>query len=98
MSWSFGNSPVYDKDGVRVGLREVWRRPSWPMRAPECEYHGKMKRIGWNLYRCSKGCGRSEPERLYHRLMLWWNPFLLPTERPWRRLVRVVRWAPWPEP
>ena len=86
-----GNSPVYDEAGYRMVLAPTWRRPARPFRRPEC--CGRVERIGFGLFRCTTCAMRIKPERLHHRLMLWWNPIAVKGDRPLRRLVRVVRWV-----
>lgn len=89
LSGEFGNAPVYDERGRRVWLKPSWRIPRRPFRAPIC--HRAVRRIGRNTWRCIDCAARIEPERLYHRLLLRWNPFG-PTRV--RDLFRVTRWRP----
>jgi tRNA(Ile2) C34 agmatinyltransferase TiaS len=89
---NYGNAPAYNERGERVYLREVWRRPERPFRAPTC-CRRTARRIGFNAYRCPSCAARIEPERLWHRLMLTRNPFRRGEPQPWRVLVRVVRWS-----
>lgn len=91
-TWVSGNSPVYDESGHRVWLKECWRRPGRPFAAPMC-HEQRAKRIGRNVYRCGSCATKIWPERLWHRLLLWRNPFRGNERHPFRVLVRVTRWA-----
>lgn len=82
------NTPMYDEKGRRIWWAETWRIPNWPFARPTCHCGAKVKRIGWNLYRCTRCATRMEPERLWHRLMFKWNPF---GASGFRYLFRVVR-------
>jgi ribosomal protein L37AE/L43A len=84
------NDPVYDENGRRMVIRECWRLPLRPFAAPRC-HDRAARRIGWNVYRCSRCAKRMQPERLYHRLMLGRNPFR--QDGSLRDLVKVTRWA-----
>lgn len=92
MTW--GNTPVY-RDGQRIVLRETWRVPSRPFAPPICCKKPAMRLAGrLNVYRCSECWAKIEPERLWHRLLLWRNPMRASRERVFRRLFRVTRWMP----
>jgi len=81
-----GNSP--HPDGLV--LRETWRRPHIPFKNPEC-CGVRTSKIRFNIYRCKKCAARIEPERLYHRLLWWRNPFR--QDKKFRHIFKVVRWA-----
>lgn len=64
----------YGNYGPPIKLRR-WRKLQWPMHPPDCvRTCREVKRLGWNRWRCSSH-GTLVSERMYHRLLLWRNPF-----------------------
>ncbi len=74
-------------------LKECWRRPARPFKKPEC-CGVEAYRLRFGMFRCPKCASRIWPERLHHRLLLWWNPFRYPGDPGvFRHLFHVTRWA-----
>lgn len=80
--------------GPMIHYRWHWRRPQIPF-APTKHCGVKTVPIRRfrldSCWRCPRCAARIEPERLNHRLMLWWNPFRRGEKDHLRRVVQVYR-------